>query len=131
TYLNGTSDYIMNGTYSHGTAPSGFTANSVWTSLSATSFKFTMPAPYLFTDPILTGGSALPMHIYEKVPQATWATSFLATPQNTATTVTWNAARYGGNGSYAYVFGPIGDGAYMYRGYDPVAQTGTLVKWSG
>ena len=131
TFLNGTSDYVMNGTYSHGTAPKGFTPNSVWTALTPTSFKFTMPAPYLFTDPILTGGGALPMHIFEKVPQAQWASSFLSTLQTTPTTVTWNTSVYGGNGSYAYVYGPIGDGAYMYRGYNTVSQTGTLVKFPG
>jgi hypothetical protein len=131
TYLNGTSDYVMNGTYYHAKAPTGFTATSVWTSLTATSFKFTMPAAYLFTDPVLTGGSALPMHIFEKIPTAQWATSFLSTLQTTPTKVTWNTAQYGGNGSYAYVYGPIGDGAYMYRGYDKVSQTGTLVKFAG
>ena len=131
TFLNGTSDYVVNGTYTHAKAPAGFSANSVWTSLSKTSFKFTMPAPYLFTDPIITGLAALPMHIFEKVPQANWASSFLSTLQTTPTTVTWNTAQYGGNGSYAYVYGPIGDGAYMYRGYDSVAQTGTLVKFPG
>ncbi|MDV3293540.1 MAG: ABC transporter substrate-binding protein [Nitrososphaerales archaeon] len=131
TFLNGTSDYVTNGTYSHGTAPAGFTANSVWTAVTPTSFKFTLPTTYLFTDPVLTGGSAVPMHIFEQYKASTWATSFLSTLQNTPTKVTWNAARYGGNGSYAYVYGPIGDGAYLYRGWDNVAQTGTLVKWSG
>ncbi len=131
TFLNGTSDYVMNGTYSHGTAPAGFTPTSTWTAVNPTQFQFTVPAPYIFTDPVLTGGSALPMHIFEKIPMGNWATSFLSTLQNTPTTVTWNTAEYGGNGSYAYVFGPIGDGAYLYRGWDSVAQTGTMTKWSG
>ena len=131
TYLNGTSDFVVNGTYIHGKAPSGFTPTSVWTSLTPTSFRFTMPAPYLFTDPVITSSAALPMHIFEKIPMSQWSTSFVSTLQTTPHTVTWNTAQYGGNGSYAYVYGPIGDGAYMYRGYDTVSETGTLVKWSG
>ena len=131
TFLNGTSDYVMNGTYYHAKAPTGFTPTSVWTSLTATSFRFTMPAPYLFTDPVITSTNALPMHIYEQIPMSTWGSSFLSTLQTTPTKVTWNAARYGGNGSYAYVYGPIGDGPYLYRGYNTVSQTGTLEKWSG
>jgi len=130
TFLNGTSDYVTNGTYTHGTAPAGFSANSVWTSLSATSFKFTVPSAYLFTDPILTGGSAVPMHIFEQFKASTWSSIFLSTLQSTPTTVTWNKARYGGNGSFAYAYGPIGDGAYVYKGYNSVAATGTLVKFA-
>lgn len=140
-YLNGTVDYVKNGTYFHKTAPSGWTATSVWTSVapaSSNTLTFTIPTAYIFTDPILTGLGALPMHIYEKVLASTWSKSFLSGFTGSSgglstnrVTVTWDTTRYGGNGSYAWVYGPVGDGAYMYRGYDPVSQTGTLVKWSG
>ena len=78
------------------------------------------------------------MHIYEKVKASTWATSFLSGftsssggLSNSHVTITYDKTRYGGNGSYAWVYGPIGDGPYMYRGYDPVSQTATLTQWSG
>ena len=136
-YQNGTVRYVGNGTYSM-TKPTPWTPTTVWTATGATSFTFTLPTPYILTDPLITSGGAIPMHIYEKVKASTWATSFLSGftgssggLSNTAVTVTWNTARYGGNGSYAYVYGPIGDGPYMYRGYDPVSQTATLTKWSG
>ncbi len=130
TYLNGTSDYVVNGVYSHGAAPAGFTATSVWTALSPTSFKFTLTDTYLFTDPVLTGFGAEPMHIFEKIPFAAWASSPFATVQNTAIVYHWDSTVYGGNGT-ATAYGPIGDGPYYYHGYDSVAQTGTLVKWNG
>ncbi len=137
TYLNGTTRYVGNGTYST-THPFGWQPTSVWTAVNPTTFTFTMPAAYILTDPLITAFGALPMHIYEKVPANTWATSFLSGftgssggLSNNKVTVTWDTAKYGGNGSYAYVYGPIGDGAYMYRGYDPVSQTATLEKWSG
>ena len=131
TYLNGTTDYVMNGTYYHGTAPAGFVANSTFTAVNATTFKFTMPTPYPFTDPTLTGISALPMHILEKIPPSQLATSFWTTLQTTPTTVTWKTQEYGGNGSYAWAYGAVGDGAYHYTGYDKVAQVGTFQKWPG
>ena len=97
-----------------------------------------MPTAYILTDPMITAFGALPMHIYEKVKASSWATSFLSGftgssggLSNNRVTITYDKARYGGNGSYAWVYGPIGDGAYMYRGYDPVSQTATLTKWSG
>jgi hypothetical protein len=139
-FLNGTVDYVNNGTYFHGVAnkPATWAPNSVWTALNSTTFKFTMPSAYPLTNPLLTGIPAMPMHIYEKVPAATWASSFLAGYtgssgglSNNHVTVTWSTARYGGNGSYAWVYGPVGDGPYTYRGYDPVSQTGTLTKWPG
>lgn len=130
-FTNGTVDYVMNGTYSHGVAPSGFTPTAVFTAFKNDTFTFTMPQPYPFTDPQLTGIPALPMHIFEKIPASQFGTSFLTTLQSTPTTVTWNTAEYGGNGSYAYAYGAVGDGAYLYRGWNKVAQVGTLVKWSG
>ena len=129
TLLNGTTRYTVNGTFDH-TAPAGFTATSTYTSTSANTFTFTMPAAYAFTDPTLTGIGALPMHIMEKVPFSQWATAYFSTLQNKPTTVTWSAARYGGNGSYAWAYGPVGDGPYMYRGYDSTAGVGTLVRFA-
>jgi ABC-type transport system substrate-binding protein len=137
TFLNGTTRFVGNGTYSM-TKPATWNPTSAWTSVSPTSFSFTMPAAYILTDPIVTSTGALPMHIYEKVKASTWATSFLSGFTGSAgglstnhVTVTYDKARYGGNGSYAWVFGPIGDGPYMYRGYDAVSQTATLTQWSG
>jgi ABC-type transport system substrate-binding protein len=97
-----------------------------------------MPTAYILTDPIITAFGAIPMHIYEKVKASTWATSFLSGftgtsggLSNTAVKITYDKARYGGNGSYAYVYGPMGDGPYLYKGYDAVSQTATMTKWSG
>jgi ABC-type transport system substrate-binding protein len=138
TYLNGTTDYVMNGTYYHGTAPSGFTPNTTFTAVNSTAWSFHMTTPYVFTNPVITGTGSLAMHIYEKVPASTWSSSFLSGftgssggLSTNAVTVTWDKTKYGGNGSYAYVYGPVGDGPYMYRGYDPVAQVGTLVRYDG
>lgn len=129
TFLNGTTRYISNGTYYMTAPPSGFKPTSTFKAVDATTFTFTMPQAYIFTDPILTGIAALPMHIFEQIPADQWASSFLSTLQNTPTKVTWNVNKYGGNGSYAWVYGPIGDGPYMYRGYDKVARVGTLVRF--
>ncbi|QQG48948.1 MAG: hypothetical protein HY247_01120 [archaeon] len=133
TYLNGTSDYVVGGTYSHGTAPGGFTATSVWTAVNATSFRFTLTDPYLFADPILTGIAAAPMHVFEELPFATWSNSCYATLHTTPCPYVYNLpgqANHGGNGS-AVAYGPVGDGPYFYHGYDTVTGTGTLVKWGG
>ncbi|MDA4124619.1 MAG: ABC transporter substrate-binding protein [Thaumarchaeota archaeon] len=129
-YSNGTSDYVWNGAYSHGAAPTGFVSTSVWTATSATSFTFTLSNAYLFTDPVITGISAEPMHIFESIPFLSWATSPFATVQNTPYVYHWSTSTYGGNGT-ATAYGPIGDGPYYYHGYDSVSETGTLVKWSG
>ncbi len=126
TWLNGTTTYVSNGTYFK-TKPTGFTPTSSFTSVNPTTFKFTMPSAYTFTDPILTGGSAMPMHIMEKIPGSAWANSFPGALQTTPTKVTWSKAQYGGNGSFAWAFGPVGDGAYIYKGYDTVAGVGTMV----
>lgn len=149
TYLNGTTDYVNAGVYQHGgSAPSGWTATSVWKSINATAFSFTLPAPLLFADPLIVASSATPMHIYEQVPFAQWQTSPLSgftsgctNGENIITNpcpqgglsqnsfkVTWNSARYGGNGTATF-WGPPGDGAYIYHGYDATTQTGTLVKF--
>ncbi len=151
TYLNGTTDYVNSGVYQHGgSAPWTGAASSVWTAINATAFSFTLPTPYLFADPLITAGFAVPMHIYEQIPFADWQNSPLSgltsgctNGQNIMTnpcspgglsqnyfTVTWNTARYGGNGSYRS-YGPVGDGAYIYHGYNSITQTGTLVKNSG
>ena len=149
TFLNGTTDYVDNGVYQHGgSAPAGWTPTSSWKSVNATAFSFTLPPPYLFADPIISGAGALPMHILEQIPFAQWQSSPLSgftggctqgqdlirspCPQGGLSqnyfTVTWNTARYGGNGSYR-AYGPIGDGAYIYHGYSPVTHTGTLVRF--
>jgi len=151
TFLNGTTDYVNSGVYQRGgSAPWSGAASSVWKSINATAFSFTLPTPYLFADPVITATGALPMHILEQIPFAQWQnsplsgfTSGCSNGQDIMTSpcspgglsqnnfkVTWNSARYGGNGSYI-TYGPIGDGAYVYHGYNPTTQTGTLVKFTG
>ncbi|MBI3840583.1 MAG: hypothetical protein HY297_01270 [Thaumarchaeota archaeon] len=133
TYLNGTSDYVVDGAYSHVNPPGGFTATSVWTAVDETHFRFTLSQPYLFTDPILTGIAAAPMHVFEELPFATWANSCYATLHTTPCPYVYNLpgqANHGGNGT-ATAYGPVGDGPYFYHGYDVVTETGTLVKWPG
>ncbi|HEY6283002.1 MAG TPA: ABC transporter substrate-binding protein [Nitrososphaerales archaeon] len=148
-FLNGTVDYVKAGVYQHGgSAPSGWTASSIWTSLSKTSFSFTLPAANLFANPLITTVNVLPMHALEHVSWAKWTSSpfsgFTSGCTNgadwsTCSTggisnhnfkVTWNTATFGGNGSFI-AYGPIGDGPYVYRGYDAVTQTATLVKFGG
>ena len=149
TFLNGTTDYVNAGVYQHGgSAPAGWAPTSVWKSLNATAFSFTLPKVYLFADPIITATGALPMHLLEQIPFGQWQTSPLSgftsgctNGQDIMTTpcppgglsqnnfmVTWNTARYGGNGSYI-AYGPVGDGAYVYHGYNPTTQSGTLVAF--
>ena len=151
TFLNGTTDYVNNGVYQHGgSPPAGWTPSSVWNSINQTAFSFTLPAPYLFADPEITATGALPMHLLEQLPFASWQTSPLSgftsgcsngqdimsnpCPQGGLSgnnfKVTWNSARYGGNGSYI-AYGPVGDGAYVYHGFDSTTSTATLVKYSG
>ena len=138
TFTNGTTRYVMNGTY-YATKPSGFVANSTFTASSATTWTFTMPSPYVFTDPIITGVGAVPMHLYQTLPFTQWSTSWPAGLTSSAgglstgsKTVSYNTAQgcggpcTGGSGS-ATVYGPMGDGAYIYHGYDPTALVGTDV----
>jgi ABC-type transport system substrate-binding protein len=129
TFLNGTTRYIMNGTYS-ASKPANFTkADTSFKALTPTSFTFTMSTPYAFTDPALFLTAPLPMHILEKLPANTWQTSWFSTLQKTPITVTWDNNKFGGNGSYSWAYGPIGAGPYVYKGYDTVAGVGTLVRY--
>ena len=137
-FSNGTVDYVNMGNYSHRTVPADWAATSVWTSTGVNSFTFSTPDSNILTDPIVTSFGAIPMHIYERVPAKTWRSSFVSGftgptggLSSNRVTVTWETTKYGGNGSYAWVYGPVSDGPYMYRGYDPASQTATLVKWSG
>jgi ABC-type transport system substrate-binding protein len=132
TFLNGTTRYTWNGTLYHsvselpsGVNPSNFTT---YKSLSPNSFMFTTAISYVFTDPILVAIAPLPMHILENIPESQWDTVFGNIADNTPKTVHWNAARYGGNGSYAYAYNDlIGNGPYLWHGYNPTTQTATLV----
>jgi len=128
TFNNGTTRYVGNGTYS-ASKPATWAPTSVWTSTSATSFTFTMPTAYILTDPIITAFGALPMHIYEKVKASTWATSFLSG-------FTGSSGGLSKQQGDSYLrqgplrrqwqlrlrLWPIGDGPYLYRGYDPSAR---------
>ncbi len=133
TYLNGTSHYDLNGTY-YETVPTSIpkslptTPTSTFKAVSPTSFTFHVPTAYVFTNPILTGVAPLPIHILGGIPESSWDTNNLVTGQmNTPQTVTWNKSLYGGNGSFAYAYGFIGAGPYVYKGYNPVSQVATLV----
>ena len=147
-YSNGTVDYVNNGVYQHGgSAPAGFVASSIWTSHGTGSFSFTVPTPYLFTNPLITATSPIPMHIYEQVAFSQWTSSPLSGFTSGCTngaamstcakggisnnyfSVTWNSARFGGNGSLTHAYGPIGAGPYVYHGYDAITQTATLTKF--
>ena len=138
TFNNGTSDYVVNGTYYHGTAPAGFVANSTFTAQNAANtWTFTMPAPYVFTDPIITGVGATPMHLYDGYAFSTWSTGvlsgFTGSSGGLSTgsfTYHYSTSVYGGNGT-GQSWGPLGDGAYIYHGYDPVALVGTMVRYNG
>jgi ABC-type transport system substrate-binding protein len=137
TYLNGTSHYDLNGTYFETTPtsiPSSLpqTPSSSVVAINSTAYKFTIATAYVFTNPILTGTIPLPTHILASIPESQWDTSYVMTGQtDTPTTITWNKAQYGGNGSFAYFYGDMGNGPYVYKGYNPVSQVATLVKWPG
>ncbi len=150
TYSNGTTDYVNGGIYQHGgSAPAGWNASSVWKSHGSGSFSFTVPSPYLFTNPLITTTNPIPMHLYEQVPFAKWTSSPLSgftsgctnganwktcTPggiSNNYFSISYNSARFGGNGSLTHAYGPIGAGAYVYHGYDSITQTATLTKFPG
>ena len=141
TFMNGTTDYVFNGTfYNHDQAAAtaaGFdiTTGTSFTATSATTWTFTMATPYIFTDPVITGVGATPMELYTQYPFSQWSTGILSGftgasggLSTNSFTYTWDKATYGGNGSYSHAFGAVGDGAYMYHGYDPVGLVGTMVQ---
>jgi ABC-type transport system substrate-binding protein len=134
TFSNGTTDYVANGTYYHNAAPPGFTHDSTFQAFNNMTWKFTMPKPYVFADPVITSQSAVPMHVYDNYAFNTWATGplagFTGSSGGLSTspfTYHYSTAVYGGNGT-GESWGPVGDGPYVYHGYDPVAQVGTLVR---
>ena len=135
TWSNGTSSYVYNGTFYNHTPPSGFTATSHFSAFNGNNtWKFTMTTPYIFTDPVITGISATPMELYTQYAFSDWSTGvlsgFTGSSGGLSTgsyTYTWNTATYGGNGSYQ-AYGPVGDGAYIYHGYDPTGLVGTMVR---
>jgi len=149
TFLNGTTDYVNAGVYQHGgSAPWSGAASSVWTAVSPTVFTFTLPAAYLFADPLVSGGFAMPMHIYEQVPWGQWQTSPFSGFTSGCNGGSWTTCSPGGLSQNSFTFtypcakcatptggngtgkswGPLGDGAYVYHGYNPTTQTGLLVK---
>jgi len=134
TFTNGTSDYVVNGTYYHGAAPAGFTPDTTFQAFNNMTWEFHMSTPYVFTDPVITSTSALPMHVYDNYAFSTWSTGplsgFTGSSGGLSTspyTYHYSTAVYGGNGT-GEAWGPVGDGPYIYHGYDPVAQVGTLVR---
>jgi Bacterial extracellular solute-binding proteins, family 5 Middle len=144
TFLNGTTDYVMSGEYSHATMPAGFVANSTFTAVNPTTWTFTLPATYVFADPAITGAGALPMHLYEQYKPSTWSTGVLSgftgssgALSTSSYTYSWSPTTKGlggetfspAAGTYT-AYGPVGDGSYIYQGYDPVSNTGTMVKFN-
>ncbi|MDG7006949.1 MAG: hypothetical protein JRN06_01745 [Nitrososphaerota archaeon] len=123
-----TTDYIFNGTFT-GHHNSVSYVNSTFSYVNPTEFAFTMPLAYPFTDPSLTGVSALPMEVlmpYVSNPSS-FGTSWAVNLNTSPVTLTWNKAIYGGNGSYT-TWGLYGDGAYVWEGYNKVTRTGTYAK---
>ena len=120
-----TTDYIFNGTFTGHTNTKSY-VNATFSYVNDTAFSFTMPQAYPFTDPSLTGVTAIPMHVLMPFVSApsTFGTSWATTLNTAPTTLTWNKATYGGNGSYS-TWGLYGDGAYVFEGYNKVTRTGT------
>ena len=136
TFSNGTVDYVQNGTYYHGAAnkPSGFTADTSFQAFSNMTWSFHMSKPYIFTDPVVTATGAVPLHVYDNYAFSTWATGvlsgFTGSSGGLSTspyTYHYSTSVYGGNGT-GEAWGPVGDGPYIYHGYDPVALVGTMVR---
>ena len=122
-----TTDYIYNGTFTGHTNSVSY-VNSTFSYVSPTEFSFHMPVAFPFTNPSLTGISALPMEtLFQFIRAGGFANSWAITLNSAPTTVTWNTALYGGNGSYS-TYGMYGDGAYVWMGYNPVTRTGTYEK---
>jgi len=123
TFLNGTTKVDDN------TGPGVPETDGSWKATSKYQFQFHLPAVYAFTRISIAQFAPLPMHIMEKFPFATWDSA----PFSTATgqyTYTWNAAKYGGTGSYTAV-GPVGAGPYKLQSYDFTNNIATLVKFPG
>ena len=123
TFLNGTTKVDDN------TGPGVPETDGWWKATSRYQFQFHLPAVYAFTRIAIAQFAPLPMHIMEKFPFATWDSA----PFSTATgpyTYTWNAAKYGGTGSYTAV-GPVGAGPYKLQSYDFTNNIATLVKFPG
>ena len=134
TWLNGTTNYAFNGAfYSNlGAVPGGQSnITSAYHASGLNSFSFSFPTAYIFTDPILTGISPLPKHILEQYPISNWDTMFGALSDNSPKTVSWSANPSEGlaAGSYSQAYNYlVGNGPYMWHGYDATSQTGTLVQ---
>jgi ABC-type transport system substrate-binding protein len=133
TWLNGTTNAVFNGTWypsvSAVSAAKGY-INSTYHAITANEFSFTVPSAYVFTNPSLTGISPLPKHILEQYAEGTWDTMFGSLSSNTPVTVSWKAnpsegVAAGTTQAYNYL---IGNGPYIWHGYDPTSQTGTLVQ---
>jgi ABC-type transport system substrate-binding protein len=123
TFLNGSSVVTDN------TGPGVPETDGWWKATSKYQFQFHMPAIYAFTNEVYTAFAPLPKHIMEKFPMSTWDSAPFSTA-NGPTTYTWDAAKYGGTGSYTAV-GPIGAGPYELQSYDFTNNVATLVKFPG
>jgi ABC-type transport system substrate-binding protein len=106
TYSNGTSVTLGNGTKA-----GSLTATDKYT-VQATLPVLALGKPYGYFEPYLLGfaNNIIPMHIFEKIAPADWATSPFNTGQGS---MTINGITY---------TGPVGTGAYKWVDYDPVAQ---------
>jgi ABC-type transport system substrate-binding protein len=148
TFLNGTSDYVFNGTYAHGSSSTltgyNITAGSTFKAINSTTWQFTLPAPYVFTDPVYTSIGPIPIHLYDQYAFNTWSSGvlsgFTSGTGGLSTgpfTYHYNTVTYGGNGGDTTLkvgngtgqsWGPLSDGPYIYHGYDPVANVGTMIR---
>ncbi|MDE1853711.1 MAG: hypothetical protein KGI38_08195 [Thaumarchaeota archaeon] len=135
TFTNGTSDYVVNGTFSHGSAPSGFTADSTFKAQAGLTWSFHMATPYIFTDPVITGVGATPMHLYDGYAFSAWSTGalsgFTGSSGGLSTspfTYHYSTSAYPSGNGTGQSWGPLGDGAYVYHGYDPTGLVGTMVQ---
>jgi ABC-type transport system substrate-binding protein len=105
-YSNGTSITLGNGTRA-----GSLTATDKYT-VQATLPVLALGKPYGYFEPYLLGFSnnIIPMHIFENIAPADWATSPFNTGQGS---ITIKGTTY---------TGPVGTGAYKWVDYDPVAQ---------
>lgn len=98
----------------------------MWTATGKYTFTFALPAPYAFTGQTYAAFSPVPKHILESIPADQIDSSDYSTAAK-AHTYTWDAAKYGGSGTYTAT-GPVCAGPYVLDNYDFTANVATLKK---
>ena len=122
TWLNGTTT-----TQDNKATPDEPVRKGTWRAIDKYTFQFTLPDVYAFTRQVYCAYSIQPKHIYEAFPPETWDSQPFSTAEGPHT-YTWDAAKYGGSGSYTAV-GPVGAGTYILESYDFTKNLGTLKKF--